>query len=342
MSTPSIDIVIIGRNEGRLLGEGIASCQRALRVCEKHGYVPGKIIYVDSQSTDNSLVLAQGFGVESYCLAGILNPAAGRHLGFQHTTADYVFFMDGDMVAQPGWLPQAIKYLVAHPGVGGVAGYCDWEAYEGDRVTHFPNKNGIRRNGEPVTTDVGGGSVYRRKVLLEAGDFDPTMSRGGEFELYLRVLASGYAVVYLTVPMVLHRDQKGSMGRSFLKQSIFTKNIFIAGVVARKAPSHPACRWLLIRRYHIFLEHGLLLLTLCGVVVFGGFLPRTLQFILVGITMALLFFAHWNYKKHSFVRGVVSIVTCNVYLAAFVVGYLFQYPDIGGFYRRKERPATSA
>ena len=231
-----VDIVIIGRNEGELLRRAITSCQREASDFASAGHPQPRIIYVDSRSTDGSLKLAQSLAVETYVVEGRLNPAAGRHLGFEHCQGKYVFFLDGDMEVYPGWLSEAIAYLEEHTRVAGVAGFVDWEVIDNGKVIHIPNHSGIRKHGQKVTTDVGGGFAYRSEALRNVGDYDPTMTRYGEFEMYLRIVAGGYELVYLAVPMAIHRDLKGSMGLNFVRRSLFTPNIFIPGVVARRAP----------------------------------------------------------------------------------------------------------
>lgn len=337
MSEIVVDIIVIGRNEGAILDKAILSCQRASEEMEHLGHPRPKVIYVDSQSTDNSLKIAQDLGAECYLVEGKPNPAAGRHVGFAHCTGKYVFFLDGDMEVYPGWLPQGIKYLEQHPEVAGVAGIVDWEVIEGDRIRTIPNYRGIRRNGVKVTSDVGGGFIYRREALLKAGDFDPTMTRGEELELYLRILAQGYISVYLTIPMALHRDLKGSLGKNFIRRSLFTSNIFIPGVVARKAPSHPAVRAMLWQRYWLFLWHpvslALLALTLLA---WGHFSSPGLAWLVSGAIVLQLFLVHWLYKARKFRRAIISLFTINLFIVAFLIGYVTRWPRVGGYYKEME------
>jgi glycosyltransferase involved in cell wall biosynthesis len=301
---------------------------------ERLGHPRPRVIYVDSRSTDDSLKIARDLGAECYLVEGQLNPAAGRHTGFAHATGKYVFFVDGDMEVYPGWLPQGIEYLEAHPEVAGVGGIEDKEAIEGGRIWKIPNCHGITRHGAPVTTDVGGGFIYRREVLLKAGDFDPTMTRGGEFELYLRILAQGQRLVYLTIPMVLHRDLKGSLGKHFIRRSLFTPHIFIPGVVARKAPRHPAVRAMLWKRFWLFLWHPVSLALLAMTLLSWRHFPSPgLAWLVSGAIVMQLFLLHWLYKAHNFRRALVSLITINFYIGAFLIGYVTRWPRVGGYYK---------
>jgi glycosyltransferase involved in cell wall biosynthesis len=298
------------------------------------GHPRPKVIYVDSQSTDDSLKIARDLGAECYLVEGKPNPAAGRHAGFAHGAGKYVFFVDGDMEVYPGWLPQGIEYLEQHPEVAGVGGIEDKEAIEGDRIWKIPNCLGVFRHGAQVTSGVGGGFIYRREALLKAGDFDPTIPRGEELDLYLRILAQGYILVVLTIPMVLHRDLKSSLWKNFIRRSLFTPHIFIAGVVARKAPSHPAVRAMLWKRYWLFLWHpvslALLALTLLS---WRHFSSPGLAWLVSGAIAMQLFLAHWLYKARNSRRALLSLITINFYIVAFLIGYLTRRPRVGGYYQ---------
>jgi GT2 family glycosyltransferase len=249
-----------------------------------------------------------------------------------------VFFVDGDMEVYPGWLPQGIDYLEQHPEMAGVAGIVDWEVIEGARIRTIPNYRGIRRSGAMVTSDVGGGFIYRREALLKAGDFDPTIPRGEELELYLRILAQGQRLVYLTIPMVLHRDLKGSLGKNFIRRSIFTPYIFIPGVVARKAPSHPAVTSMLWKRYWLYLWHPVSLALLAITLLSWRHFPTPgLAWLVSGAIVMQLFLVHWFYKARNFRRALASLITINFFIVAFVIGYITRWPRVGGYYQEMER-----
>ena len=333
-----VDIIVIGRNEGAILDKSILSCQRAGEELERLGHPRPRIIYVDSQSTDNSLKIAQDLGAECYRVEGQLTAAAGRHVGFAHATGKYVFFVDGDMEVYPGWLPQGIEYLEQHPEVAGVGGIEDKEAIEGDRIWKIPNCHGITRHGAEVTTDVGGSFMYRREALLKAGDYDPTIPRGEELELYLRLLAQGQKLVYLTIPMVLHRELKGSLGKNFIRLNLLNRKIFIPGVVARKAPSHPAVRAALWKRYWIFLWHPVSLALLAMTLLSWRHFPSPALAWLVSGALALqLFLVHWQYKARNSRRALVSLITINFFIVAFLIGYVTRWPRVGGYFRQFQR-----
>jgi glycosyltransferase involved in cell wall biosynthesis len=328
-----VDIVVIGRNEGELLQIALKSSLMAAREFAALGHPLPNVIYVDSRSTDGSPEVAISRGVECLTVQGVCNPAAGRFLGFSHCNGEYVFFIDGDMEAMSGWLTTAVAYLEAHDEVAGVGGICDWEVTENGKVMKLPNRSGILKPIQPVTTDVGGGFLYRSSVLRQVGGFDPTMTRGGEFEMYLRILAGDYGLMYLKIPMAIHRDRKGSLGLNFFVRTIFTRNVCIPGVVVRKAPHHPAVRRILWRRFGLYFWHtvsvGVLLIAF-----FEWEITGILWSSLLVVDLLQLGVAHWWCKGCNMKRAFVSLFTINWYLPAFLIGYFFKWPDVGGYYTK--------
>jgi glycosyltransferase involved in cell wall biosynthesis len=334
-----VDIVIIGRNEEQLIRHAIESSLTSSNEIMDMGYIQPKIIYIDGQSSDRSLQIAQSYGIITDMVSGKPNPANGRHLGFQYCDSKYVFFLDGDMEIYPGWLAKGIQYLEGCSEViAGVAGISDWVVKENGRHVTISNHSGIKKNRQEVTTDVGGGFLYRVKTLKEVGDFDPTMTRMGEFELYLRIVAGGSKLHYLFTPMIIHRDEKGSMGRNFLQGSILTKNVFIPGVIARKVPLNKEVISLLLKRYWLYILHSCILVCLWTILINGFSLTKSTPKLVISLLLFLvLFLAHFFYKNTNFLRALVSLVTINVYIPAFLFGYIFQFPNIGGYYSKKKK-----
>lgn len=333
MQPVAIDIVIIGRNEGELLAKAIQSSIAAAQEFTLLGNPKPNIIYIDGQSSDRSLEIASQFGIEYSIVEGKPNPALGRHIGFKHCNGKYVFFLDGDMEIYPKWLPAGIKYLEEHLDIAGTAGFCDWEVYHGATVTKIPNYSGIKSYGQKVTDDVGGTFLYRSVVLRSIGDFDPTMVRVEELDLYFRIIAGGYNLTYLNVPMVIHRDMKGSMGWNFIKRSLFTKNVFIYGVIARKTHKNRKVLRLLFNRYWMFVWHVLSVAWILISLFFSfGTADKVfwLTFAILGTVQ--LFLTHYLYKGRNIKRAFVSLFAINIYIPAFIFGYIFCWPNVGGYY----------
>ena len=95
-----LGIVVIGRNEGERLVRSLASVQDC-----------GRIIYVDSGSTDGSVAAAEAAGarVVSLDLSIPFTAARARNAGCVALGPDVrlIQFIDGDCAVQPDWLDMA-------------------------------------------------------------------------------------------------------------------------------------------------------------------------------------------------------------------------------------------
>jgi glycosyltransferase involved in cell wall biosynthesis len=98
--------IIIGRNEGKRLGNCIKSVYDTLKYNNLDKF---DIIYVDSNSADNSIEVARQFPeVKVFKVTGATNAAVGRNIGAGETDSDYLCFIDGDMEIIPEFFKQIL------------------------------------------------------------------------------------------------------------------------------------------------------------------------------------------------------------------------------------------
>ena len=194
-----LGIVVIGRNEGNRLKACLES------VMDERG----RIVYIDSQSTDGSVALARQLAVEvvELDLSSPLTAARGRNAGLKFLqkclpNLEFVQFVDGDCELQNGWLQSAVRYLDQHPDVAVV-----W----GRLRERFRNKNIYHRLADmewdtPVGESeyCGGVAMFRADVLRSAVGFDETMAAGEEPELCLRIRRRGGQVMRVGNEMAFH------------------------------------------------------------------------------------------------------------------------------------------
>ena len=114
-----IGVVVIGRNEGVRLERCLRSLMQGV----------GKVVYVDSGSTDGSPQLARSLGVEVLALDMRVpfTAARARNEGFSALqrllpSMQLVQFVDGDCEVDARWLATAQAFLDQHPEVAVVCG----------------------------------------------------------------------------------------------------------------------------------------------------------------------------------------------------------------------------
>lgn len=194
-----IGVVVIGRNEG----ERLARCLRSLQVA------PACVVYVDSGSTDGSVALARGMGIEVLALdmGRPFTAARARNEGLKRLLQNcpglaYVQFVDGDCEVVPGWLEAARLFLEGRPRAAVACGR---------RRERFPDRSIYnwlcdQEWDTPVgeATACGGDALMRVAAFEQVGGFDPALIAGEEPELCVRLRAAGWSVWRLEAEMTLH------------------------------------------------------------------------------------------------------------------------------------------
>lgn len=193
-----VGIVIIGRNEGSRL-------ERCLRSVADSG----RVVYVDSNSSDGSVPLARDLGVEVVELDMSIpfSAARARNEGFaclrnRYSDLQFIQFADGDCEMVPQWIDRARDELLQDPSLGVVAGR---------RRERFPDASLYNRLCDiewntPIgdAKACGGDAMMRTEALESVGAFDPTVIAGEEPELCVRLRAAGWKIKRLDQEMTLH------------------------------------------------------------------------------------------------------------------------------------------
>lgn len=225
--------VVIGRNEGARL----RACLQALR-----GQLD-RIVYVDSGSTDDSVAMAGAMGAQVVALDMSLpfTAARARNAGLAALADDppeFVQFLDGDCVLQPGWLPEALSALRGDPGLAVVAGR---------RREMFPERSVYNRLCDaewdtPVglARAVGGDMLVRHAAIAAIGGFDPSLIAGEEPEMCVRLRAAGWTIRRLPVEMTLHDADMTRLGQ-WWRRTRRAGHAFAEGAALHGAP--PEGHW---------------------------------------------------------------------------------------------------
>lgn len=101
-----LSFIIIGRNEGWKLSKCFDSVFESILF---NNLKDSEVIYIDSQSTDNSVKIAQSYQkIKIFLITGELNAAIARNIGAKEATGDILFFIDGDMELDKKFLSYAI------------------------------------------------------------------------------------------------------------------------------------------------------------------------------------------------------------------------------------------
>lgn len=187
-----IDVVVptLGRPS---LAALLASLERA------HGPRPGRIFLVDDRRERGAPLplgsLEPGFAELVTVLPGrAAGPAAARNIGWRASRAQWVAFLDDDVVVDAGWLAALAHDLATlRPHVAASQGRVRVPLPAGRKPTDWERNVACLEDAPWITADC----AYRRRDLLAVGGFDERFPRAyrEDADLALRVVARGKSIV---------------------------------------------------------------------------------------------------------------------------------------------------
>lgn len=207
MNKPSLGAVAIGRNEGSRL----KACLRSLvSVCDR-------IVYVDSGSSDDSMVFARSLGVIVVELDKTqpFTAARARNAGFEklmteENPPEFVQFVDGDCRVESGWLEAGLAALEGDASLGLVTGWRS-EIYPDASVYNAMFQIDWHRPAGSIAT-CGGDMMIRTKAYCEIGGFNPRVIAAEDDEFCLRLGKAGWKLKRLPLSMTWHDADMKNFG----------------------------------------------------------------------------------------------------------------------------------
>lgn len=198
----NVGIVAIGRNEGERLRQCLTSVVGKV----------ARVVYVDSGSTDGSVELAVGLGVEvvELDLSTPFTAARARNAGFAHLLQvepqiKYVQFVDGDCEIVEGWLDFAQQELETKSNVAVVCGRRRERFPEQSIYNQLCDMEWDTPIGEAKAC--GGDSMIRVAAFQQVGGFNSALIAGEEPELCVRLRLYEWKILRLNAEMTLHDAQ---------------------------------------------------------------------------------------------------------------------------------------
>jgi glycosyltransferase involved in cell wall biosynthesis len=245
----SVSVVIPCYNQGRFLGQAIASA------AAQHGLV-SEIVVVDDGSTDDTPAVATRDGSVRYLRQERKGLSEARNSGWRASSSEYIVFLDADDRLLPRAINAGLEALRRWPHAAFVFGHYElidelgailptWRELRvaddrtfttGDFELVLPDGRRAGRSPQPRRVSdhytamlrrnyisMHAAVLYRRAVLVETGGFDPRLSAAEDYELYLRVTRSHPVACHDEV-VAQYRRHSAAMSRdmlNMLRMSLF-------------------------------------------------------------------------------------------------------------------------
>ena len=319
-----VSVVIIGRNEARNLSRCIESVFSAL--LDQDNY---EIIYVDSNSEDESVSIALSHGVK---VVRILNAdpfcaALGRHIGASLCQNEYIMFLDGDMELTEGWIEAGIKNIESSQEFVGAKGILDeYRLDDEDSCVSFrENVNEVFEYG--IARYFGGAILLKKCDLIQAGNWSRGVIANEEAELYSRIKQKGQKVIQLPIKMATHyrlvekNDIKHRVRLIFNKRHLGIGQGFVNSLLTK---SH----FSFIRHFKFFF-FSFLMDILCIILVTGAWFRGTrLFFLAILIQLGLFTLNVVNRKWYWYILDKITGVYFIPGMLTYKQNSVFQFDVI--------------
>lgn len=201
-----LSVIVKTFNEEANIAKCIESIIRETECLER------EIIVVDSLSTDQTVAISKKYPakVVQFVNQEDCGCGAAPQLGYQVSIGRFIYLIDGDMEMIPGFLKNAMTYLLENPSVAGVGGILVDTSHE-TIAERRRLENYHRIKDVADVSSLGGGGLYRRAAIESVGYFSHRgLKATEELELGLRLNAKGWQLVRLPVPSVMHSGHKES------------------------------------------------------------------------------------------------------------------------------------
>lgn len=199
-----VSVVIKAFNEEERICAAIESALRAV------ASVGGEVVLADCASTDRTVERARAYPIR---IVQLSHPEEGRcgvgpQLGFQHSSGEFIYLLDGDMEMLDGFLALALDFMKTYPAVAGVGGH-RVEANPA-RLQASARQEQTREPLQPGSVKwLDGGGLYRRSAIESIGYLsDRNLHSYEEFDLAVRLRSQGWELCCLPVNMVRNFGHK--------------------------------------------------------------------------------------------------------------------------------------
>lgn len=310
----AVSIILKTLNEEARIGAAIESVLAALGGS-------GEIIVADGGSHDRTLSIAASYSVRVVQLAPAIRPSCGigPQLGFQYSREPFICLMDGDMLLDPGFLPEALAYLSANPRAAGVTGHVEEMNVTSLEYIRRGRRMSPESRAGPIDR-MNGGGLYRREAVVQAGYLSDRNLHGyEEFDLGLRLRARGWTLHRLDRRFVRHFGHALNAYTLLLRR---WKSGYLRGIgeLLRAALGKPQWRRLVEELPELKLWMAVYL-WLTAMIVLPFALPNPALGLTIDIALTAGVVGVMSLRQRSLALGLYAVVAWLFHAAALPLGF---------------------
>ncbi len=223
-----ISFIVIGRNEGWKLTQCFQSIVDTIELNLLKKY---EIIYVDSDSTDNSIERAKDFkSINIFKITGEYNAAIARNIGAKESTGDVLFFIDGDMEIIPEFLQLVYDQDngLKHDFVSGQVKNYNYNINVKFLGNSYQFKK-ISKDAYHFTT--GGIFIVKKKLWDQVDGMNINFIKGQDHDFALKLSKLGYPLLrkpeIITNHHTIEYINEKRMWNTIFSGNIFYTNVFL-------------------------------------------------------------------------------------------------------------------
>jgi glycosyltransferase involved in cell wall biosynthesis len=308
-----ISFIIIGKNIENTIEQCIKS---VLQFVDLNNIKESEIVYIDSDSQDNTLIIAQKFPIRILLITGNVNAAIARNVGAQYSKGDILFFLDGDMELFPHFFEFVFKkgeQTLIYPFVNG---YMKEKYYDNDFKFLYSKDEKI--SDEPLFDHVTGGLlIVEKREWARQGGMDERLIRNQDLDFGLRMSKSGLPVLKDNHYWIIHHTIS-YYDKKRLSYFYKSKALLSPGILMRRHIFNMT--YLKLFRRNVFYA----LILLASIVILFIHPLLSLLLFVVYIFIQLLRTMFLITKEKQLVQSFLFKILFNFYT---LIGFLFYYPQ---------------
>ena len=223
MKTPKVSVIIPGKNSSDTIGQCIESIV-------KQSYQNLEVIYVDNDSSDNSIEIASGYPIEVIAESR-RGSFIARNTGARNASGEILVFIDSDCIAEKEFVGKLIRTIIDGKEVSCMGSIQSAEENKWSAIEQKTFDNLIEeiKKMDYVSIAYSGNLAVKKSVFDQLHGFDEDFFWAADIEFSLRLIKAGYKIRYVADANVkhFHRTSIVTIFKRKFQQGFWANRIYV-------------------------------------------------------------------------------------------------------------------